>query len=431
MLVDGDDVRRVTEPVGKGKRVWRKYSAATALSALVLVLGSVVGGWSFAGAAASGLPSSVSTAPSAHAVAGQLSSVSCPAPDACTAVGSYGTVTDTLAEVWNGNAWTIQSTPNPVGGSNNVLAGVACASSEDCVAVGSYFGGHGNLPLAETWDGTSWTIQNVPLPTGGLGGSLDAVSCNAASECTVVGSYADNGNQNESLAERWNGTAFTLQTVPTPAGATTNTFGSVSCVPSSSDCTAVGWFFESGGSEIALSFAEGWNGTRWSVESTPAPIGASGGAYPTGVSCRTPHVCVAVGEADTASGGLGFDWAQASNGASWSNQTTASPSTATASVLSAVSCSGGNSNMCMAAGAYENGSTLAPFAEMLRGSTWKVKTTPDPSGSTNADLQGVSCGTPPGTCAAVGYVTNSSGVVVTVADGWNGTKWSVEKTPIP
>jgi hypothetical protein len=42
-----------------------------------------------------------------------------------------------LAEQWNGSAWTIQSTPNPTGSNQNELYAVSCASSTTCTAVGA------------------------------------------------------------------------------------------------------------------------------------------------------------------------------------------------------------------------------------------------------------------------------------------------------
>src|SRR6516165_10072849 len=52
---------------------------------------------------------------------GQIESVSCVTPTACTSVGSYSNTsgtTVTLAEAWDGTSWTKQSTPNPAGGNS-------------------------------------------------------------------------------------------------------------------------------------------------------------------------------------------------------------------------------------------------------------------------------------------------------------------------
>jgi hypothetical protein len=67
-----------------------------------------------------------------------LTSVSCASSGACTAVGYYATSSGremTLAEAWDGSAWTAQATPNPSTTLSSVLTGVSCAASA-CAAVG-------------------------------------------------------------------------------------------------------------------------------------------------------------------------------------------------------------------------------------------------------------------------------------------------------
>ena len=72
-----------------------------------------------------------------------------------------------MAEVWNGSSWAIQSTPNPSGAKNPVLNAVSCTSSTACTAAGDYTISAGvRVPLAEVWDGSGWSIQSTPAPTG-------------------------------------------------------------------------------------------------------------------------------------------------------------------------------------------------------------------------------------------------------------------------
>ena len=40
----------------------------------------------------------------------------------------------TVAETWDGSSWTLDTSPNPANGS--LLQGVSCGSSQDCTAVG-------------------------------------------------------------------------------------------------------------------------------------------------------------------------------------------------------------------------------------------------------------------------------------------------------
>jgi hypothetical protein len=374
------------------------------------------------------------TPPAAPATPGTLNGVSCVTSTSCEAVGLFGSSgsTQTLAEFWNGTTWTIQPTPNPTGASSSSLDGVSCGSASACIAVGSDSDSEGSeSALAETWNGESWTIQSVPLPPGSLGGYLDSVSCSSPTSCTAVGNEADSANTPQPLAEAWNGTTFSSETVPLPAGATTSTFDAVACSPSPSNlCEAVGWNFLSGEGETAMTLAEGWNGTSWSVQSTPIPNDASGGSYPTGMSCSGPKACTSVGEGFNGSGNLGFGWAQKWNGTVWSNRTTVDPTGAVASVLSAVSCSLLPSHDCTAVGYYSNGSKYVSFANAFKSTGPSDQVTKEPTGSTGGALNGVSCSSPT-SCDAVGDVTNAKGVTVTLANRSSGRKWSLVKTPNP
>jgi hypothetical protein len=365
---------------------------------------------------------------------GTLNGVACLSSTSCEAVGSFGTsgATRTLAEVWNGTTWMVQPTPNPAGASSSSLATVACSSASACVAVGGSNDSHGNASvLAESWNGSTWSIQSVPLPAGALGGNLSSVSCSSPTTCTAVGDYANSSNTNQPLAEAWNGTIFSNETVPLPAGATTSTFDAVACSPSPSvRCEAVGWNFVSGQGEIAMTLAEGWDGTAWSVQGTPIPNDASGGAYPIGVSCNGPRACTSVGEGFNGSGNLGFGWAQTWNGSAWSDRTTVDPTGAIASLLTGVSCSALPSHDCTAVGYYTNGTAFVTYAEALKGAAASDQVTREPKGSTAGALNGVSC-TSPTSCTAVGNVTNAKGVIVTLANGSSGRTWTIEKTPQP
>ena len=61
----------------------------------------------------------------------------------------------TLAEQWNGSAWTIVAVPNPPGRSGNELMGVSCVTSADCWAWGSNV--DGNLWFPVHWNGSRWS----------------------------------------------------------------------------------------------------------------------------------------------------------------------------------------------------------------------------------------------------------------------------------
>jgi hypothetical protein len=183
--------------------------------------------------------------------------VSCTAATACTAVGDYlnSSNTDlTLAERWNGSSWAIQPTPNPAGAEGSVLSGVSCTAATACTAVGYYDNssfGNPALTLAERWNGSSWTIQPTPNPAGATQSVLSGVSCTAATSCTAVGYYAtSSGGDDLTLAEHWNGTRWAIQPTPTPAGARLSYLNGVSCTAATT-CTAVGAYISGNGLTLA------------------------------------------------------------------------------------------------------------------------------------------------------------------------------------
>ena len=146
--------------------------------------------------------------------------------------GTTVAATGASAAVAAASGWSIETTPNPAGGSDVVLNGVSCASASACTAVGA----SSNGTLAERWNGTTWSIQHTPNPAGGSNSILNGGSCTSASACTAVGDY-NSGTTGVTLAERWNGTAWSIQTTPNPPGAPVSLLNGVSCA-SATACTA-------------------------------------------------------------------------------------------------------------------------------------------------------------------------------------------------
>jgi hypothetical protein len=138
------------------------------------------------------------------------------------------------------SGWTIQSLPTPALAPNGQLTGVSCATNTDCMAVGvaQNTAGH-DMTLTEVWDGARWAGQPTVPIDGAVGTTLTAVSCTSADACTAVGNVLNGANQHQTLAERWNGREWLVQSTPNPGGATDSFLSSVSC-SSATACTAVG-----------------------------------------------------------------------------------------------------------------------------------------------------------------------------------------------
>jgi hypothetical protein len=120
-----------------------------------------------------------------------LRSISCPGPAACMAVG-YSSTPDNSRTVaaywWNGEAWSPATPVVPLGSSESDLRSVSCSSPVACTAVGDAFGQPPFFgAMAQSWDGSAWSLQPVPLPLGTNQSGLDSVSCTAPGVCTAVG----------------------------------------------------------------------------------------------------------------------------------------------------------------------------------------------------------------------------------------------------
>ena len=130
----------------------------------------------------------------------------------------------TLSSAGTAAPVSIVSSPNPSDAKGFVnLADVSCLSSTSCFAVGYYATSLlSTAPLdlktlVERWNGSTWTIQPSPGATGQAYNALLGVSCTSVSACTAVGSFTNTLLGSPSpLAERWNGTEWSVQTVVPP-----------------------------------------------------------------------------------------------------------------------------------------------------------------------------------------------------------------------
>ena len=107
------------------------------------------------------------------------------------AVGSAseGSLSQTLAERWDGSAWSVVSTPN-VGTGTNTLGAVDAVSTGDVWAVGFYDNGATFRTLAEHWDGSWWKVAATPNVGSGEN-VLTSVSAVAGNDVWAVGYRQD------------------------------------------------------------------------------------------------------------------------------------------------------------------------------------------------------------------------------------------------
>jgi hypothetical protein len=374
-------------------------AVALALSLIVLSAPSV---------AASGSTWSVQATPNPVPVDAVLGGVSCLTPSDCVAVGNYmtqsATETLTLVEHWDGIGWTVQSTPNPPA-TQSFLSGVSCLPDAGCVAVGFSLDDDWSRlqPLAERLVNGAWTLESVPVPAGARSARFDAVSCPGITTCTAVGFYADQSGNRQTLIEAWDGSDWRIQPSPNADSSYNDWLTGVSC-PSTTSCEAVGFYYVlSGGTFYQRTLAEIWDGASWSIQPTANPAGSGNhlGAGLLSVSCPSTTTCLAVGTLsdDSSQHPVAEHW----DGTQWTLDTLAGHSGG--SELSGVSCVAVSS--CIAVG-YGMGTTMLRWD----GGSWNLEA--GPTTNTRTGYRGVSC---VASCTAVGANVTDRGTTVTFAVG--------------
>jgi hypothetical protein len=178
-----------------------------------------------------------------------------------------------------------------------------------------------------------------------------------------------------------------------------------------------------------------WNGKEWSDADPPFPSEASEASLQ-GVACVTAKRCIAVGKASTAPGKSGTLVEQTTNAEAgeWTVVHPPNPVEAEESNLSNISCASAKS--CTAVGYYYTPTNdQKTLAEHWNGRKWSIEETPNPLGANESGLlgssfSGVAC---PSTdsCTAVGTYHTKSLQELMFAEHWNGSEWTLQKVAEP
>jgi hypothetical protein len=185
---------------------------------------------------------------------------------------SLGAAASLLAAAWagpvaaaTGSTWqvlpTVNQEPNQV--TNNQFLGVSLASPADGWAVGTFDDGNAVAhPLVEHWNGTTFTLGHAPQPSG-LAAHLAGVDELSPSDVWAVGfSAGDSGVTSDlPLIEQWNGTSWSMVAgASLPAGAS----GQLNAIGGSGpdDLWAVGLTLSADQNQESL-LIEHFNGTQW------------------------------------------------------------------------------------------------------------------------------------------------------------------------
>ena len=354
-----------------------------------------------------------------------LIGISCPTTSFCMGVGAAVNSSNhpqTLTETWNGSAWSLVSSLDSSATQTNFLRGVSCTSASFCMAVGNYITGGVSQTLIERWNGSTWSIVTSPDTSTTQANTLYGVSCTSGTFCMAVGTDTNSGGHPQTLAERWNGSAWTIVTTFNTSTSKVNQLSSVSCA-STSFCMAAGNYVNS--SSHLQTLVERWNGTAWSQSGSPN-TSTTQNNFLFGVSCVSTAFCAATGNYVN-SGGHPQTLTEMWSGTAWSTATSPNTSSTQANVLNDVSCA--SASFCTAVGYYVNaGGTSQTLIEKWNGTAWSKVTSPNSSSTQANVLNGVSC-TSASSCGAVGYYVNNLGLSQTLAERWNGTSWTKVSSP--
>ena len=285
-----------------------------------------------------------------------------------------------------------------------------------CIGVGT---GSGSL-VSHSYasDVSGWTHgengwSEIAQPTGIADGAgsptISDVDCYSTSACTAVG-----GSSSSPMVSRWNGEAWSKQTVTAPAEASSQSVEGVSC-PTAESCVAAGYYVK-GGVEHPVAYK--WKEGSWSTEVVDGANMASKRLKD--VTCATASSCVAVGHNAGTTGAMIYEW----NGSSWTSKTAPYIADAAATDLVGVSCTA--SNECTAVGSYEDSDTSERHGLVLRwnGTAWSQQD--DSSPIETKSYSAVSCYSRIGCVATAAAYGEDPAVIM----AWNGNSWSEESADI-
>lgn len=212
------------------------------------------------------------------------SAVAAVAPDDVWLAGyfldSSGNENGSFIEHWDGSTWSVVSFPDQ---RQVALQGLYAASATGVWAVG-LFDGTDRAPIVLHWDGRTWSAETSPIPSGHEDAVFSSVSGTSPDDVWAVGDSFDISlGQFVPLAEHWDGQSWSA--VPIPFAASTASHGTyfagVAAI-SPADAWAVGEYQDTrdAQNESFQYLLAHWDGQSWQLVGAP--------------QASTPHGFIAV-----------------------------------------------------------------------------------------------------------------------------------------
>jgi hypothetical protein len=249
---------------------------------------------------------------------------------------------------------------------------------------------------------------------------LHAVGASSANNVWTVGQYAASSGNPSTLTERWNGSKWSVMSSPN-VGHGANILEDVA-VLSESDAWAVG-ISTPNSTSLPKLLIEHWDGQKWSVVNSPSPGRTSALSSVRAVS--SSDVWAAGEYADqSASQGLIEHW----NGKTWKVIPNSDPGS-TNYGFGGLAIVSAKDIWAVGAQSSDGGYTYQTLTERWDGKSWSVVTSPNPGGYANGFGAATAIGA--NDVWAVGTYQNSSSfpTVHSLAEHWDGASWKVVTSP--
>jgi hypothetical protein len=173
------------------------------------------------------------------------------------AVGQDDSTGDPLIEHWNGRRWQEEPSPAVQGGGG--LRSLFSLGPRDIWALGA----EGDGMLVKHWNGRRWRTVPAPDP-GNYANDLESISGTSPDDLWAVGyqlSQQGTGYVGSSLIEHWDGSAWSVSSSPS---ADVQLLSVVALTPS--NAWAAGYSGQPGNQEVL----EHWDGTQWTQIAGPS-----------------------------------------------------------------------------------------------------------------------------------------------------------------
>lgn len=181
----------------------------------------------------------------------------------------------TLIERWDGERWSVVSSPN-VGSTANELESVSALGPDDIWAAGFYSDGGVTKALVEHWDGSRWIVVPTPDLTD-TDERVYSIKAIAPDDVWAVGATGEvDRAAGDALILHWDGRTWRTQEIANLTASPSLLFDVDAS--SSTDAWAVGYKGPRWGGPPLPALVAHWNGTRWSS----VDVSESGGGFSTG-----------------------------------------------------------------------------------------------------------------------------------------------------